>query len=125
MEAAARVSLVMVETASAATGDGGQRSAVLRLGRWPVAEAEEMSMAEAASAMAEAAAVMRVSAAVAVVGRRSGQDEVVSRHGSVSSNPCCQFVRPPPPSHTSNVLPTYMYVFNVRGWGVVVAALEA
>ena len=82
VEAAVEALVVMVETASVVMGGGGQSPAGLRLGWWPVAEAEEMTTSEAASAMAEAAAAMKVAAAVAVVGRRGGQDGVVVRPGT-------------------------------------------
>ena len=70
------MSAVMVETTSVAMGGGGQSPAVLRLGWWPVAEAEEMTAAEAVSAMAVEVAVMEVAAAAAMAVRGAlGSDQ--------------------------------------------------
>ena len=67
---------------------GGQRPAVVCLGRWQqVAVAEAKSRAESASAIAEAAVVMVAAAAAAAAGRRSGQDGVVRRQGSTTARP--------------------------------------
>ena len=65
----ANASEMMVETAPAAMGGGGQRLAVVCLGWRQVAAMEEMPTAEVVSAMAEAMPVMVVAAVAAVAGR--------------------------------------------------------
>ena len=77
VELAAKASEMMVETAPAAMGGGGQRPAVVCLGWRQVAAMEEMSTAEAVRRMAEAMAVMLVAAVAAVVARWRYQGDLV------------------------------------------------
>ena len=107
VKVAAWASVVMVETASAATRGGGQRPVVLCLGWWQVASAEEMAAAEAASGMAEAGAAVMVAAAAALATRRSCQGGMVGRHGSTRR------VQHPPASMWSAPL---FYGFDVVGY---------